>query len=101
MWSHCLLWQQWVRESAILHNLSHTDLEADTDQLSGEVATSGMVNQELENTPQKPSASEPDQIDPGKYLNNDSETLKKVINNPVFYKDTKHLKINQWRLLTS
>ena len=82
-------------ESSIVNNLSHTDLEAVTVQLSGEVAPRDMGNHELENTPQKPSASEPDQIDPEKYLNNDAETLRKVINNPVFYKDTQHLKIDQ------
>jgi hypothetical protein len=54
-----------------------------------------MSNKEQEHTAQKPSASEPDQTDPEKYLNNDSETLKKILNNPVFYKDTQHLKIDQ------
>jgi hypothetical protein len=55
-----------------------------------------MDNQELEHAAtQKPSASEPDQTDRDQYLNTDSETLKKVINNPVFYQDTQHLKIDQ------
>ena len=79
---------QTTTESSTVYNLSHTDLEAVTVQL---IDTD---NQERENIPQKPSASEPDQIDPEKYLNNDSETLKKVINNPVFYKDTQ-IKIDQ------
>ena len=66
-------------ESSISYNLSYSDLEAVTVQSSGEVAASEMGNQELENTPQKPSASEPDQIDPDKYLKNDSETLNKLL----------------------
>ena len=53
-----------------------------------------MGNQEQENTAQKPSGSDPEQTNPEKYLNNDQETLKKVINNPVFYEDTQPLKID-------
>ena len=86
---------QGVTESLTVHNLSHTDLDAETDQLSGIVGTRDMGNNELENTHQKPSTSKPDQTDPEKYVNNDTETLKKVINNPIFYKDTQHLKIDQ------
>lgn len=71
-----------------------SDLDADTDQLSGIVGTSDMGNQEQENTAQKPSGSDPEQTNPEKYLNNDQETLKKVINNPVFYEDTQPLKID-------
>jgi hypothetical protein len=82
-------------ESSNLYNFSHAHLEAVTDQLSGILATSDMGNQELEHTTQKPSARKRDLKNPEKYLNKDSETLKKVINNPVFYKDTQHLKIDQ------
>ena len=48
--------------------LSHKDLEgleAVTVQISGD---GNIGNQELEHTPQKPSASEPDQTDPEKNI---------------------------------
>jgi hypothetical protein len=46
------------------------------------------------NIPQKPSVGFPDQENPEKYLNNDQETLVKVVNTPVFYKDTQQFKEN-------
>ena len=49
---------------------------------------------EQPNIPQKPSAAFPDQNNPEKYLSNEKETLSKVINNPVFYKDTERYKEN-------
>ena len=47
-----------------------------------------------ENIPQNPSAKFPDQNNPKKYLNNNKETLNKVINNPLFYSDIQKLKEN-------
>ena len=41
----------------------------------------------IENIPQQPSADFPDQTNPEKYLNNDQETLEKVVNTPLFYND--------------
>jgi hypothetical protein len=41
-----------------------------------------------QNIAQEPSSDFPDQNNPEKYINNDKETLDKVINTPVFYKDT-------------
>ena len=47
-----------------------------------------------ENIPQNPSAMFPDQNNPRIYLNNNKETLNKVINNPLFYSDIQKLKEN-------
>ena len=47
---------------------------------------------EDENILQEPSSDFPDQNNPEKYINNDKETLNKVINTPVFYKDTQQFK---------
>jgi hypothetical protein len=63
------------------------------------IASNGIVqaeNSELDqsNIPQKPSVGFPDQENPEKYLNNDQETLDKVINTPVFYNDTQQFKKN-------
>ena len=45
-----------------------------------------------QNISQKPSSDIPDQNNPDKYINNDQQTLNKVINTPVFYKDTQQSK---------
>ena len=47
-----------------------------------------------QNIPQEPSSNFPDQNDPEKYVNNDQDTLTKVINTPVFYKDNQQFKEN-------
>jgi len=44
-------------------------------------------NNESEDIIQQPSFEYPDQNNPEKYVNNDHETLKKVINTPLFYND--------------
>ena len=49
---------------------------------------------EDQNIPQEPSSDIPDHYSPEKYKYkyNDQKTLNKVINTPVFYKDTQHFK---------
>ena len=69
------------------------------DMTSNSIESNGVVPSESKesdqsNIPQKPSVGFPDQENPEKYLNNDQETLDKVVNTPVFYNDTQQFKEN-------
>ena len=91
-----------AEEFSIIINLPQIVLDEVIDLTSDMVNTNDVAfnttnensDTEQPNIPQKPSAGFPDQNKPDKYLNTEIETLSKVINNPVFYKDTERYKEN-------